>query len=108
MGTQVGFTPLPDLFFSIHPKTTEDIDKIVNNKDFQFNSKLKEVLARKLYQYLRWRDETYKEIMTREKQTLKYLRQHYDSILLYLNWVKPYLKHIKRLSLSQKRWTHQN
>ncbi|MBI4449397.1 hypothetical protein HY641_05215 [Candidatus Woesearchaeota archaeon] len=101
LGSQVGFTPLPDLFFSVHPKTVEDISRLTSGDKWQFNAKLTEVLQRKLYQYVQWRDATKNELETREKHTLKYLRQHYDSIQLYLTWVKPYLKHIKRLTTQQ-------
>ena len=56
------------------------------------------MLKTKLGLYLRWRDATFKEITVRRKFQLDYLRQHFNSIKMYLTWVKPYLKHIQKLT----------
>ncbi len=115
----VGFTVLPDLFFRIRADD-RDMDKraekdfeatttnIVNSVDATvekldgFNEKVKEVLKRKLTQYYMWKVRTYKELDTRRKFTIKYLRQHYDTIKLYMGWVKPYLRNISRLQMAEK------
>src|SRR3989344_659828 len=57
LGSQVGFVTLPDLFFSIHPKKAEDVEKVVNNSKLVegMNRKIREVLGRKLTQYMYWR-----------------------------------------------------
>ena len=34
---------------------------------------------------------------------MKYLRQHFEIIKMYMSWVKPYLKNIKRLQLDQSK-----
>jgi len=96
----VGFTLLPDLFFRVTPKEPEDVDSVVDA--LEFNMKVKEVLKRKLRQYAEWKKRTYAELSTRRKFTIKYLRQHYDTIKLYMGWVKPYLRNIRRLQLDQK------
>jgi len=80
----------------------EKIDKKIGDKDFQFNEKIREILKRKLVQYYTWKHRTYKELVIRRRFTIKYLRQHYDTIKLYMGWVKPYLRHIKRLQLASK------
>lgn len=103
MSREVQFVSLPDLFFSTHPRTAEDVDEVVEKERGQFNQKVKKVLKRKLAQYLRWKEETYKELCTRREFTLKYLRQHYDIIKMYMAWVRPYLKHVKRLSMDEKK-----
>ncbi len=100
LATQVGFTLLPDLFFSTFVDKPENVDKAVDKLDF--NRKLKEVLRRKLLSYLVWRDHTYKELKTRRIFTIRYLRQHYTAIKMYMEWIKPYLRNIKRLQLSNK------
>lgn len=100
MARELQFTVLPDLFFSIHPKKAEDVDIKVDKLDF--NRKVKEVLKRKLRTYLEWKKSTYKELQARKKFTLKYLRQHYDVIKMYVSWVKPYLKNIHRLQMIDK------
>ncbi len=99
LATQVGFTVLPDLFFSIHPKKTTDVDRIVDALKGKFNRKLREVLKRKLFSFLGWKENTYKELKTRRRFVLRYLRQHYNVINMYLGWVKPYLKNAARMKM---------
>ncbi len=97
MAKELQFVTLPDLFYSIHPKTEKDVDEEVNKLDF--NNKVKEVLKRKLRSFMEWKKSTYKELQTRRKFTIKYLRQHFDIIRMYVSWVKPYLRNIKRLQM---------
>lgn len=95
MARELQFTTLPDLFFSIHPLKSTDVDEEVDKLDF--NRKVKEVLKRKLRSFLAWKEYTYKELRWRRRFTLKYLRQHVDVIKMYMNWVRPYLRNIKRM-----------
>lgn len=95
LARELQFTTLPDLFFKIHPATPKDVDPYVDK--LEFNRKVKEVLKRKLRSYLEWRDHTLKELKTRKQFTLKYTRQHYDVINMYLMWIRPYLRSIARL-----------
>jgi len=95
MARELQFTTLPDLFFSTHPATSRDVDEVVDK--LEFNRKVREVLKRKLRSFLEWKEHTYKELQTRELFTLKYLRQHFDIVKLYMTWVRPYLRNIKRL-----------
>ena len=92
--TQVGFAALADLFYSIHPKTKEDVKKEVDKlkESHGINKKVREILARKLLQFLIWKEKTKKELEVGQKFKLQYLRQHYAIIRLYLNWLRPYLK----------------
>ncbi|MBT7903710.1 hypothetical protein HN587_07640 [Candidatus Woesearchaeota archaeon] len=101
MAANLGFSTLPDLFFAAPPLKATQVDKYVNGLDF--NRKVKEVLKRKLKQFLIWKEATYHELKTRETFVLKYLRQHYNSIQLYLDWIKPYLRNVKKLSMSQQK-----
>ncbi len=103
MAREVQFTTLPDLFFSTHPKKQEDVDVVVDRERAQFNRKVREVLKRKLRTFLAWKEHTYVELKNRRKFTLKYLRQHFEIIRMYITWVKPYLKNIQRLQLDQTR-----
>jgi len=103
MAREVQFTTLPDLFFSTHPKKQEDVDIVVEKERGQFNRKVREVLKRKLRAFLAWKEHTYEELKNRRKFTLKYLRQHFEIIRMYITWVKPYLKNIQRLQLDQSR-----
>jgi hypothetical protein len=101
LARELQFTTLPDLFFSIHPLTPQDIDLEVDK--LEFNRKVREVLKRKLRQYIEWRRATFAELQTKERFTLKYLRQHFDVIKMYMNWVKPYLRQIQRIKSEESR-----
>src|SRR3989338_458218 len=103
MAREVQFTTLPDLFFSTHPRRQEDVDEVVERERGAFNRKVREVLKRKLRSFLAWKEHTFEELKTRRVFTLKYLRQHYEIIKMYMTWAKPYLKNIQRLSLDQKK-----
>ena len=103
MAREVQFTTLPDLFFSTHPKSQTDVDIVVERERGQFNRKVREVLKRKLRAYLAWKEHSWDELKNRRIFTLKYLRQHYDIIQMYVNWVKPYLKNIRRLQMHQEK-----
>ncbi len=97
LARELQFTTLPDLFYAIHPSKSSKVDEMIDQLDF--NRKVKEVLKRKLRQFLGWKETTYKELNVRRTFTVKYLRQHYDIIKMYMNWVKPYLRNIRRLQL---------
>ncbi len=101
MAREVGFTTLPDLFFDITVKKSEDVDKVVDAT--AFNKKVKEVLKRKLKTFVLWKENTHKELETKRKFTLRYMRQHYNAIKMYMEWVKPYLKQIKRMMFDQRK-----
>ena len=101
MARKVQFTTLTDLFFSTHPKKQEDVDDVVERERGAFNRKVREVLKRKLRTFLAWKEHTFDEIKNRRKFTLKFLRQHYEVIRMYIHWVKPYLRNIQRLQLDQ-------
>ncbi|MDP3917226.1 MAG: hypothetical protein Q8Q42_02975 [Nanoarchaeota archaeon] len=101
LSSQVGFAALADLFYTIHPKTSEKVDVEVQKlkESHGINKKVREVLGRKLKQYLVWKEKTYNELMVGQKFKLGYLRQHYSVIRLYLNWLRPYLRNVKRLQM---------
>jgi hypothetical protein len=101
MAQQLQFTALPDLFFAITPPRLDKVDETVENEAKQFNEPLRNLLKRKLTQYLAWKKSTYDEMKSRRRFTLDYLNQHYQVIRMYIQWAKPYIKHIERLSGEQ-------
>ncbi|PLW80346.1 hypothetical protein C0585_03445 [Candidatus Woesearchaeota archaeon] len=100
LAANVGFTILPDLFFRVGVDKKGNINEVVDN--LSFNGKITEVLKRKLNQYITWKEETMNELTTRESFMKKYLRQHYNTIRLYVSWVKPYLKYVKQMQQTSK------
>ncbi len=95
MARELQFTVLPDLFFSAPPLKSTQVDEYVEGLDFNLN--VKNVLKRKLKTFIVWKDKTYEEIQIRQKFMIKYMRQHFDIIRMYMNWVKPYLRYIRKL-----------
>jgi hypothetical protein len=96
----VGYAVLPDLFFNTQVYKVEDIDRKVD--ELKFNQNVRHVLRRKLYAFVNWKVQTDKELESRRLFTLRYLRQHWNTIKMYMNWIKPYLKNIARLQMSQE------
>ena len=101
MAREIGFATLPDLFFDAPPMDPTDVQKHIDT--LEFNRKVKEVLSRKLKSFIVWKKHTYRELKSRRTFTIKYLRQHYDIIKMYMNWVKPYLKNLRRLQLDERK-----
>lgn len=108
MAREVGFATLPDLFFKIKIPGKE-LDKVLKKipgviKKLEFgNDSFKRVLEMKLSQYYRWKFKAYDQLIVYRKLYIGYLRQHYNNVKLYMNWVKPYLRNIKRLSMNQEK-----
>ena len=105
LAAQVGFLTLPDLFFKIRIKGRDNLEnKIKEQKEdlgkAGYNRKVLEVLGRKLFQYYTWREKTYKELNDGKRFKLRYFAQHLLIIKQYLNWLRPYLKNIKRLQMN--------
>ena len=101
MPRELQFATLPDLFFSVNPRTSADVDAAVD--PLEFNDMVKRVLKRKLYAFLKWKENTSTEIKQRRSFTLKYLTQHWEVIRMYMNWCRPYLRHIHRLTMDDIR-----
>ena len=98
LAQSVGFTILPDLFFNTHVYKLDDLDTKVD--ELKFNKSVKQVLRRKLYAFINWKLRTDQELESRRVFTLKYLRQHWNVIKMYMNWVKPYLRNIARMQMN--------
>ncbi|MAG07811.1 hypothetical protein CMI46_03280 [Candidatus Pacearchaeota archaeon] len=108
LASQVGFVTLPDLFFNITPKDEKSVDKAVDNAKIQTNTQVKNILKRKLKQYMTWRTRTKEELATRRYFNIKYLAQHFNVIKMYADWAKPYLQNIGKLNQNvQEKYSHQ-
>jgi hypothetical protein len=103
LSRKLGFVIVPDLFFKINPKNgSAGVDKEVNSlKDEGINSRVRSVLKHKLTEYYIWKDKTYKELKWGKNFRLKALNQHYQSMRMYIKWVKPFLRNIQRLEMQQ-------
>jgi len=101
LSSQVGFITLPHYFYHYHIFKKEDVTPAINEIK-GINNTLKEVLGRKLRAYLGWRESSLQNLEQRRKFILSFLKQHYNSIMLNMEWVKPYIKTARRLAMSDK------
>ena len=99
MSQKVGFTILPDLFFGAPPLEKEKIDDYVESLDF--NESVKKAVARKIFQFTNWKVETHKELKNKRVFQVRYLRQHFETVRMYMDWIKPYLRNIAQLQLDE-------
>ncbi len=103
MARELEFITLPDLFFDAPPfKDKEELEAHVKSLAKNFNENVLRVLVRHLRQFQEWRKRTHQEHKTRKKFMLSYLRQHYEIINMYLVWIKPYLRHVEKLTMKKK------
>lgn len=102
LSNKVGYLTLPDLFFRINPKNgLKGLDDAIKSmrKEAAVPTKVIDVVAKKLFSYYNWKENTYNEMQHTWKFRLKYLRQHYNAIKLYMNWVRPYLQSVRQLQM---------
>ena len=95
----LGYATLPDLFFNTKVYTKEQVDDVVDS--LSTNKNVKNVLRRKLFEFVIWKQKTHKELINRRKFNLHYLRQHWAIIKMYMGWLKPYLRNVKRLTMNE-------
>ena len=100
LAQNLGYTTLPDFYFNTRVYKKDQIDKTVDA--LPTNNNLKNVLRRKLLEFIIWKEETEKEMRHRRKFTLHYLRQQWAIIKMYMGWLKPYLRNVKRLSMNEQ------
>lgn len=104
MARELEFITLPDLFFDAPSFASQtELEKHVNSLGKDFNENVLRVLRRHLTQYFSWRQQTAAEHRNRKAFMLQYLLQHYEIIRMYITWVKPYLRNVKKLTLKEER-----
>jgi len=103
MARELEFITLPDLFFDAPPfKDVAELDKHVDNLGADFNKSVLRVLGRHLRQFMEWKKRTHQEHADRQRFMLQYLLQHFEIIKMYVGWVKPYLRHVEKLTFKDK------
>ena len=100
LAREVGYHILPDLFFNTRVYSTKKVDEVVNPMDY--NERVKNVLRKKLFNFVNWVEQTNKEFKDRREFELRYMYQHWQTIRTYLLWIKPYLRNIKRMTMKTK------
>ncbi len=104
MARRLGFVTVPDLFFKINPRSgSSGVDKEINLlKKEGINPRVRNVLKHKLMEYYTWKEKTYSELKWGKNFRLKALNQHYQSMRMYIKWIKPFLKNVRKLEMSQE------
>ncbi|MBU0457283.1 MAG: hypothetical protein KKD75_04025 [Nanoarchaeota archaeon] len=103
MARELEFITLPDLFFDAPPfKNEHELDEHIKALSENFNRNVIRVLQRHLRQFMEWKRRTHQEHKNRRRFQLQYLWQHFEIIKMYLNWIKPYLRHVARLTMKEK------
>lgn len=100
LAREVGYHILPDLFFNTRVYSTKNIDNVVN--PMEYNERVKNVLRKKLFNFINWVKQTNKEFKDRREFELRYMYQHWQTIRTYLLWIKPYLRNIKRMTMKKQ------
>lgn len=85
------FVTLRDAFFAV--KGLEDI------KDLTINDRVKRILKDRFNEYLNWKKEYKRDIMSRKKIQTEYLRNQVESLKMQLDWVKPFYKVLQQLEI---------
>ena len=103
MSRELEFVTLPDLFFDAPPfLNVAELDRHIESLRKDFNEAVLRVLGRHLRQYMEWKKRTYTEHKTRRRFMLQYLLQHFEIIKMYIGWIKPYLRHVARLTMKER------
>lgn len=83
------YVTLRDAFFVAN--TLDDVKKI------DLNDRVKRILEQRLSEYLKWVEESERELTKRFEIERAYLRSQVNSLKLYARWAKPYFRAARQL-----------
>jgi len=95
LAQKLGFVTIRDAFMQVN--TENDVEKL------DLNRRVKNILKRKVNEYLKWKDMSEKELRKRYSIERTYLKSQIDSLKLYTNWAKPYLRAAQKLKMKEFR-----
>jgi len=87
---QAGFVTLRDLFFTI--ETPEQLKKIANERDGIVNEQTSRIITPRLDEFWKWIKLSENELRKRFSIEKNYLKSQVETIKLYSQWMKPYIK----------------
>ena len=103
MARELEFITLPDLFFDAPPfRNADELEAHVKSLEEDFNTNVLRVLQRHIRQYMEWKKRTHQEHRNRRGFMLQYLLQHFEIVQMYINWIKPYLRNVAKLTMKSK------
>lgn len=89
LGAQANFATLIDAFLTI--KTLDDL------KTLDLNERVKKILEQRLPEFTKWVQISEDELNKRYKIERNYLLSQYNTIQVYMKWIKPYLDAARKL-----------
>jgi hypothetical protein len=72
-------------------------DSLEDVKNLDLNDRVKRILEQRISEYLKWVEESERELTKRYEIERSYLRSQVNSLKLYARWAKPYFKAAKQL-----------
>lgn len=89
---QLEFVTLRDAFMKAN--SMSDI------RDLDLNDRVRRILMDRIKEYLDWLPEWETQLKQQKSLLLSYLKSQHDAFRLYIRWLEPYLKSIKRLEFT--------
>jgi len=87
------FVTLRDAF--MQAKNEKDAEKL------DLNKRVKNILKRKIHEYLKWKGFSEKELRKRFEIERSYLKAQVDALRLYTKWAKPYFRAAQKLGMNE-------
>jgi hypothetical protein len=72
-------------------------DSLEDVKNLDLNDRVKRILEQRVSEYLKWVEESERELIKRYEIERNYLRSQVNSLKLYARWAKPYFRAAKQL-----------
>jgi len=101
LAQQLQFVTLRDAFMTA--ESIEDIGQPGEKGGMDLNDRVKRILAPRLQEYLAWEKLSEAELTRRYKIEKSYLKSQVNSLKLYSQWARPYLKAAQQLTASDYR-----
>lgn len=95
MSQQFDYVTLIDAFMAA--ENIEMLRKPESEGGLDLNERVKRLVAQRLVEFLKWIEESEKELRKRYEIEKNYLKSQNNSIKLYVRWIKPYLMAAKNL-----------
>ena len=93
LAQKLNFVTIRDAFMQVN--SVEDIKKL------DLNERVKNILTRKIDEYISWEKYSEEELRKRHNIEKGYLKTQVDSLKLYTKWAKPYLKAAAKLGMHE-------
>jgi hypothetical protein len=91
MAAELGYTTIREVFMMAN--SVEDLKKMNKDEDGGLiNDQVMRILIPRISEFLKWIDYSESELRKRMQIEKSYLRSQVDTIKLYSQWMKPYLK----------------